>query len=42
MLPWCGGRCQPGRRKKAKHVIAQINPLMPRTIGQTFLRIDKQ
>ena len=26
--------------KKAKYVIAQINPLMPRTSGQTFIRID--
>lgn len=26
--------------KKAKYVIAQINPLMPRTSGQSFIRID--
>jgi len=26
--------------KKAKYVIAQINPLMPRTSGHTFIRID--
>ena len=26
--------------KKAKYVIAQINPLMPRTSGQSYIRID--
>ncbi|MDO6841736.1 GNAT family N-acetyltransferase [Paraglaciecola chathamensis] len=26
--------------KKAKYVIAQVNPLMPRTSGHTFIRID--